>query len=50
MLVLGLTGGIASGKSMVAGIFQSLGAEVVSADALAREVVRPGFRYPGLHC
>ncbi len=42
MLVLGLTGGIASGKSMVAGIFQSLGAEVVSADALAREVVRPG--------
>lgn len=42
MLVLGLTGGIASGKGMVAGIFQSLGAEVVSADDLAREVVRPG--------
>lgn len=42
MLVLGLTGGIASGKSMVAGMFQNLGAEVVSADDLARDVVRPG--------
>lgn len=42
MLVLGLTGGIASGKSMVAGMLQRLGAEVVSADDLAREVVRPG--------
>jgi dephospho-CoA kinase len=42
MLVLGLTGGIASGKSVVAEVFQSLGAEVVSADDLAREVVRPG--------
>ena len=44
MLVLGLTGGIASGKSVVAEIFQSLGAKVVSADDLAREVVRPGSR------
>jgi dephospho-CoA kinase len=42
MLVLGLTGGIGSGKSVVARMFGDLGAEVVSADELAREVVRPG--------
>jgi dephospho-CoA kinase len=41
-MVLGLTGGIASGKSTVANIFRELGARVVSADELAREVVRPG--------
>ncbi len=41
-MVLGLTGGIASGKSTVAEIFRELGAQVVSADELAREVVRPG--------
>ena len=44
MLVLGLTGGIASGKSVVAEMFQRLGAEVVSADDLARELVRPGSK------
>lgn len=41
-LVLGLTGGIASGKSSVAAIFAGLGAVVVSADQLAREAVAPG--------
>ncbi len=41
-MVLGLTGGIASGKSTVAEIFLDLGAVVVSADALARKVVEPG--------
>jgi dephospho-CoA kinase len=41
-MVLGLTGGIACGKSTVAGIFRELGAAVVSADLLAREIVRPG--------
>jgi dephospho-CoA kinase len=41
-LVLGLTGGIAAGKSSVAEIFAELGATVVSADRLAREVVAPG--------
>ncbi|NJC87717.1 MAG: dephospho-CoA kinase [Desulfuromonas sp.] len=41
-LVLGLTGGIASGKSSVAAMFARLGAVVVSADQLAREVVAPG--------
>jgi len=45
--VLGVTGGIASGKSTVAEMFASLGATVVSADALAREVVAPGE--PALH-
>jgi len=40
--VLGLTGGIGSGKSMVASMFANLGAEVIDADQLAREVVEPG--------
>ena len=42
MKLLGLTGGIASGKSTVAKILQSLGAAIVNADDLAREVVEPG--------
>ncbi|MEA2636227.1 MAG: dephospho-CoA kinase [Chloroflexota bacterium] len=42
MRVLGLTGGIGSGKSMVAQIFAKLGAVVIDADQLAREVVEPG--------
>ena len=42
MRVLGLTGGIGSGKSMVAQMFAQLGAVVVDADQLAREVVEPG--------
>jgi len=37
-----LTGGIASGKSTVARILKRLGAAIVDADALAREVVEPG--------
>lgn len=41
-LVLGLTGGIASGKSSIAAMFAEFGAVVVSADQLAREVVAPG--------
>jgi dephospho-CoA kinase len=41
-LVLGITGGIASGKSTVAAMFGELGAVVVSADQLAREAVAPG--------
>src|SRR6478672_6614728 len=39
---IGLTGGIASGKSTVAGILQQAGAVVVDADQVAREVVLPG--------
>jgi len=42
MLVIGLTGGIASGKSLVSARFESLGAPVIDADLLAREVVQPG--------
>ena len=39
---MGLTGGVASGKSTVAEILRDLGAVVVDADLLAREVVAPG--------
>jgi len=42
MLRVGLTGGIASGKSTVARIFQELGAHVLDADRIAREIVPPG--------
>ena len=41
-MILGLTGGIASGKSSVADFFVECGALLVSADLLAREVVNPG--------
>lgn len=41
-LAAGLTGGIATGKSTVAAMFEALGATVVSADEIAREVVEPG--------
>ena len=46
VLLVGLTGGIASGKSAVADRLAELGAVVVDADVLAREVVEPGT--PGL--
>ena len=42
MKLIGLTGGIASGKSTVAQMLACLGAAIVDADALAREVVEPG--------
>ena len=42
MYLIGLTGGIASGKTVVATRFAELGAVVVDADVLAREVVEPG--------
>jgi len=38
----GLTGGIGSGKSTAAGFFSELGAPVIDADRLARELVEPG--------
>ncbi|MEM9489935.1 MAG: dephospho-CoA kinase, partial [Myxococcota bacterium] len=40
--VIGLTGGIASGKSTVAAALRELGAQVIDADQLARQVVEPG--------
>ena len=46
MYLIGLTGGIASGKSVVAERLASHGAVVVDADVLARRVVEPGT--PGL--
>jgi dephospho-CoA kinase len=42
MLIVGLTGGYASGKSTVSKMFEELGASVIDADRLAREVVEPG--------
>jgi dephospho-CoA kinase len=46
MYLVGLTGGIASGKSYVASVLAELGASTVDADQVAREVVVPGS--PGL--
>ncbi|MEX5216944.1 MAG: dephospho-CoA kinase [Nitrospira sp.] len=42
MIVVGLTGGVATGKSTVAGMFHRCGAHVIDADQLARQVVEPG--------
>ena len=41
-MVVGLTGGIGSGKSTVSRLFEQLGVPVVDADVVAREVVEPG--------
>ena len=56
MRTIGLTGGIASGKSTVSRMLSEMGAPVIDADALAREVVEPGTpalkeisrRFPGV--
>ncbi|MDP1776407.1 MAG: dephospho-CoA kinase, partial [Moraxellaceae bacterium] len=40
--ILGLTGGIGSGKTAATDYFQTLGIVVVDADVVAREVVAPG--------
>ena len=42
MLRVGLTGGLSSGKSTVAAMLRELGAQVIEADALGREVMEPG--------
>ncbi len=42
MILIGLTGGVATGKSTVAKMFKQCGAVVIDADELAREVVQPG--------
>ncbi len=41
-MIVGLTGGIGTGKSLVAGEFKKLGADVIDADAVLRELTRPG--------
>ena len=56
MRMVGLTGGIASGKSTVSGLLRDLGAEIIDADQVARDVVAPGTpalteiaaRFPGV--
>ncbi|MGQ0667788.1 MAG: dephospho-CoA kinase [Nitrospiraceae bacterium] len=42
MLLVGLTGGIATGKSTVASMFRQCGAVVIDADQLAQDAVKPG--------
>ncbi len=42
MIVIGLTGGIGTGKTAVADMLRDLGAAVISADQVAHEVYRPG--------
>lgn len=42
MRTIGLTGGIASGKSTVSALLQSLGAHIIDADTIAREIVSEG--------
>uniref|UniRef100_A0A915BKL7 Dephospho-CoA kinase n=1 Tax=Parascaris univalens TaxID=6257 RepID=A0A915BKL7_PARUN len=43
MYLVGLTGGIATGKSSVSAVFRERGIKVVDADVIAREVVQPGM-------
>lgn len=40
--IVGLTGGIATGKSTVSALWRASGATIIDADAIARDVVRPG--------
>ena len=42
MFIVGLTGGIGSGKSVVSERFKTFGITVVDADLASREVVKPG--------
>jgi len=41
-IIIGLTGGIASGKNLVAGVLVSCGAFVIEADQISRELTKPG--------
>lgn len=42
MKLVGITGGIGAGKSTVARLFQELGAAVIDADVIAKEIIEPG--------
>jgi len=54
--IVGLTGGIATGKSTVSGMLRDLGVDVIDADVISRQVVEPGteglaavaHRFPGV--
>ncbi|KAL8175623.1 UNVERIFIED_CONTAM: hypothetical protein K2H54_000585 [Gekko kuhli] len=43
MFLVGLTGGIASGKSTVVAVLRELGCAIIDADVIARQVVQPGL-------
>ena len=43
-MIIGLTGGIGSGKSIASNILKSYGSSVIDVDLVAREIVRPGTR------
>ncbi|MEE3253998.1 MAG: dephospho-CoA kinase, partial [Nitrospinota bacterium] len=45
-LLVGLTGGMGSGKTLAASFFQKLGAHIIDADLICRKLVEPG--QPGL--
>ena len=45
MLKVGLTGGIAAGKSAVGEMFAALGAQVIQADEIAHQLMQPGQRF-----
>ena len=47
MIKVGLTGGIATGKSLVAAIFRELGAKIIDADIISREITKSGM--PAYH-
>ena len=42
MILVGLTGGVATGKTTVAKMFKQCGATVIDADQLAHDAVKPG--------
>ena len=42
MILVGLTGGIASGKSLVSKLLKELGAYIIDADEISHEVIKPG--------
>lgn len=42
-LIIGLTGGIGSGKSLTAELFREQGASIIDADQIARDIVKPGM-------
>ncbi len=44
MMIVGLTGGIASGKSLVSRVFKDLGAHVIDADRIVHGLLEPGQR------